>query len=211
MKQGTEIEMTITCNSKEELKAIAEAVRGAIVKGIQDVEKDESDKPEPKDFHPSLGQVCTQVDEEGDVTAIFRSTGKENIDTDDIRWMEADVALEYSGNLMQPYVLTRGEGQEFFANECRPATEEEAEIFRSMEEEYAKHAKDAVLVPKTGQTYWTPSHVVFKGGIFKPNSFEWQDESGDHFLLKEGWVFRTEEECQQLCDKLNEAIKDVKL
>ena len=27
---------------------------------------------------------------------------------------------------------------------------------------------------------------------------------------KRGWIFSTEEECQALCDKLNEAIKNVK-
>ena len=61
--------------------------------------------------------------------------------------------------------------------------------------------------PKEGDMVFTP-HCIFYNGKFKVARHLWNDRAK---LGRRDWVFHTEEEAQSLCDKLNEAIKDVSL
>ena len=58
--------------------------------------------------------------------------------------------------------------------------------------------------PKEGDSVFTP-HCIFYSGKFKVARHLWNDRAK---LGRGDWVFRTEEEAQALCDKLNESIKD---
>lgn len=58
--------------------------------------------------------------------------------------------------------------------------------------------------PEEGDMVFTP-HCIFYSGKFKVSRHLWNDRAK---LGRRDWVFRTEEEAQSLCDKLNEAIKD---
>lgn len=207
MKQGTAIEMTITCNSKEELKAIAEAVKGAILKGAQHVEKDESDKPEPEAFQPKEGDICTCVVYDN-IDAIFRYDGKTRTDGDGCVWLDGNPGLTCSEDLLKPYLVIYGEGAEYLRDDCRLATEEEIKLFNEKVKDATKEEEEWVL--RKGDSYWTPS-FEHGDGIFESVKAGWDGTSMEVCTKRRGWVFRTEEECQQLCDKLNEAIRNVKL
>lgn len=65
-----------------------------------------------------------------------------------------------------------------------------------------------IWAPDKNERYCTVYPSVSEERIFSPISLYWLDDSIDNRRLKLGWVFRTMEEAQTLCDKLNEAIKD---
>ena len=65
-----------------------------------------------------------------------------------------------------------------------------------------------VWIPKPNERYCTVHPSVSVGKIFSPISLYWLDDRIDNRRLELGWVFRTMDEAQSLCDKLNEAIKD---
>jgi len=206
MKQGTTMEMTITCNSKEELKAIAEAVKGAILNGVQHVEKDESEEPESEVFQPNAGDICTYL-ECDEPAAIFLFNGKEHVNEDCIRMLESELSMEYSGNLLQPYIVIRGEGQEVPADDCRLATEQETTLFH-----------ESTKVSKDKQSKWNVGDWLYVVGcnagcskVFYPVPVTYANTKTMEHLVKRGWVFGKESDCDALCDKLNEAIKNVKL
>lgn len=207
-KKENEIEVTITCNNEEQMKAIAEAVRDIIIKKPQDIEKDDSDEPEPKAFQPKEGDICTRVNGDS-IEAIFRYSGKTRTDEDGDVWIDGNPGLTYSEDLLKPYLVIYGEGAEFFRDDCRPATEEEIKLFNAKVKEYENH-KDTAWQPEKDEEYWSPAREHFIDCVFTPGKVEWIGDDVDCQLLKKGWVFRTKEECQPLCDKLNEAIKNVK-
>ena len=66
-----------------------------------------------------------------------------------------------------------------------------------------------VWIPEPNERYCTVYPSVSDEKIFSPISFYWFDDRIDKRRLELGWVFRTMEEAQALCDKLNEAIKDI--
>ena len=68
-----------------------------------------------------------------------------------------------------------------------------------------------VWIPSSYERYYTVHPSISVGEIFSPISIYWLDDSIDNRRLELGWVFRTMDEAQSLCDKLNEAIKDVSL
>lgn len=65
-----------------------------------------------------------------------------------------------------------------------------------------------VWSPEPYERYCTVHPSVSDGKIFSPISLYWIDDRMDNRRLELGWVFRTMDEAQSLCDKLNEAIKD---
>ena len=99
----------------------------------------------------------------------------------------------------------------------RIATEEEKQkLFYKLAEEgyeWKPDTKELVKLkwkPKIGEAYYRPNFlhcrfVCYSGtaDYYKMNIIK------DH--INKGWVFKTEEECQAFCDKLNEAIEGVKL
>ena len=96
----------------------------------------------------------------------------------------------------------------------RPATEEEKKrLFDKLSEEgLAWDAEKKELVklkwkPKEGELYFLPRFDV---SGFHVRSFEWEDTSVEDKYYENGWIYQTREECQEFCDKLNQAINQVK-
>lgn len=56
--------------------------------------------------------------------------------------------------------------------------------------------------------YWSP---VCIGTTFIPYKQRWTNSLIEQDLLKEEWVFKSEEECKQLCEDLNRIIKKNKI
>lgn len=98
----------------------------------------------------------------------------------------------------------------------RPATEEEKKkLFDKLAEagyEWDAEKKELVKLkwePKVGDTYFRPNlndcrFLCYEGR----GRFDTMRYIKD--CIEKGWVFKTKEECQAFCDKLNEAIKSVK-
>ena len=96
----------------------------------------------------------------------------------------------------------------------RPATEEEKKkLFDKLAEagyEWDAEKKEIVKLkwtPKVEEDYYTPS---WDGYVFEPHLYGWDEDEFDFKCHSMGRVFRTKEECQAFCDKLNEAINSVK-
>ena len=97
----------------------------------------------------------------------------------------------------------------------RFATEEEKQkLFDKLKEEgyeFDFEKKELVklkFIPNEGERFWFPLH--YAGSIrFKPLSTLF-NKGRDKECLHKGWCFKTEEECQEFCDRLNEAISSVK-
>ena len=96
----------------------------------------------------------------------------------------------------------------------RPATEEEKQkLFDKLAEagyEWDAEKKEIVKLkwkPKCTDTYWS---FTLKDAEFIPLAYYWHNSEIGYKRLGKGWVFKTKEECQAFCNKLNEAIKSVK-
>lgn len=101
---------------------------------------------------------------------------------------------------------------EWFAD--RFATEEEKKLFfdKLSEAGYEWKADTKELVklkwePNSGEKYWYPSA---NNAHFEPLYLIWRKSVRDHNRLESGWCFKSEKECQAFCDRLNEAINQVK-
>ena len=97
----------------------------------------------------------------------------------------------------------------------RCATEEEKKkLFDRLKEEgyeFDFEKKELVKLRwelKRNEDYWCPSWFYSDGVV--PFLAQWSNSKADNIYQSKGWVFRTEEECQKFCDKLNQAIKQVK-
>lgn len=98
--------------------------------------------------------------------------------------------------------------------EIRPATEEEKKkLFDKLAEEgweWDAEKREIIKLkwrPNLKDTYWYPLSYT---SHFNPFYFKWFDSDFDRARFESGWCFRTEEECQAFCDKLNQAIEGVK-
>lgn len=67
--------------------------------------------------------------------------------------------------------------------------------------------KDEKWIPKLNETIFVP-HLEFAEFITKQWLWEINEYSSYHY--DKGWVFPTKEECQSFCDKLNQAINQIK-
>lgn len=97
----------------------------------------------------------------------------------------------------------------------RYATEEEKQkLFDRLKEEgYDWDANKKELVklrwmPKAYNEYYYPVWCAIDR--FKPCLTAWLNTQTDRVTYEYGWVFRTKEECEQFCKKLNKAIEGVK-
>lgn len=61
--------------------------------------------------------------------------------------------------------------------------------------------------PKRGEICF---HPFCDGTIFNPFKTVWVEETFYFGLFDKGWVFRTKEECEQFCSRLNQAIEEIK-
>ena len=167
------------------------------------------DKKEPEVFQPKAWDICTCVIE-GNVDAIFCYDGRIRTDKDGAVWLHGDPSLTWSGDLFKPYMIIHGDGVEFLQDNCRPATEEEIALFRGklMDNERTK-AKE--------EKKWKVGDWVFivgsdSGGCkaFFPVYATYAETKVMENIVRRGWVFDKKEDCEAVCDKLNEAIKNVK-
>ena len=101
-----------------------------------------------------------------------------------------------------------------YVNTLRPATEEEKQkLFDKLKEEgweWDAEKKEVIKLrwmPKEREIYFYPS---FSHSCFVSNYLKWDNDSIDEGFFKRGWYFKTEEECQEFCDRLNDAINSVK-
>lgn len=98
----------------------------------------------------------------------------------------------------------------------RPASEEEKNLLLSKLHEIGKDwnaekkaVVDWIWEPKVGKTYYFP-YFSYSVNRFLGMEEPWENSTYDNCRRSRGWVFRTKEECQAMCDKLNESIKNVK-
>ena len=96
-----------------------------------------------------------------------------------------------------------------------PATEEEKQYLLSKLHEIGKDwdAEKKQIVDwkwelKIGDKFYTPN--LDFGFTFVPYECNFEGFSTQKIREESGYVFHTEEECKSMCDKLNEAIKNVK-
>lgn len=101
-----------------------------------------------------------------------------------------------------------------YVSQLRPATEEEKKkLFDKIAEEgYEWKADTKELVklkwkPKEDEKYFMPA---FDSSGFHIRPFFWIDSRVECKYYDMGWVFRTKEECQEFCNRLNDAINSVK-
>lgn len=99
----------------------------------------------------------------------------------------------------------------------RPATEEEKKkLFDKLKEEgweWKADTKELVKLkwkPKVDETFYYPFHRG--AGVFITGDYTYTKQSSldKDTEVMNGWCFKTKEECQAFCDKLNEAINQVK-
>ena len=129
-------------------------------------------------------------------------------------WMTAE-AYYYCGiNLITSKTLFPDGGHFEYVNQLRPATEEEKKLLfdKIAEEGYEFDFEKKELIklnwkPMAGQGYYIPAIC---NAQFKAAKEDWSDDAMDVLYFNKGWVFRTKEECQEFCDKLNQAINQVK-
>jgi hypothetical protein len=102
----------------------------------------------------------------------------------------------------------------FMMKNIRPATEEEKQkLFDKIDAEgYEWNPDERKLVrkkwkPKRGEICF---HPFCDGTIFNPFKTDWVEETFYFGLFDKGWVFRTKEDCEEFCKKLNQAINQIK-
>ena len=101
------------------------------------------------------------------------------------------------------------------ATDVRYATEEEKQkLFDALAKEgktWDSEKKAVVKLkwkPKINDNYYFPEFTNEDG--FIPYYYTWEDSDFETNLHNKGWVFRTKEECEEFCQKLNQAIMEVK-
>lgn len=178
--------------------------------------KDRSeDRTKDEPFMPKKGEVCTEVYAGENIGSIFIASGEIANETYGC-FLQSIISIRIFCNIMRPLKLEEDDRHEQFA--CRLATSEEIDLlFKVLKDEgYSwdpigcKRLKDK-YVPKEGEYYFGPDFDAIKESPFYVVKHEWEDDNFDMCVLKKGWVFRTREEAQALCDKLNKAIDGIKV
>lgn len=206
-----EMELTVTFDDNEALKdfigKFGKAIGKEQAEALEALVKGECDK-EPEPFQPQKGDICTCV-VDGNVDAIFRYDGKTRTNEGGAVWLAGDLELTWSFDLLRPYIVAHGEDAEYPRDCCRPATDEEKELF------YEKTKK--IRAEEKEEKKWEVGDWVFvissESGcskVFFPVPVTYADTKIMGNLVRRGWVFDKEEDCEAVCNKLNEAIKNVK-
>ena len=167
------------------------------------------DKKEPEVFQPQKGDICTCVIE-GDVDTIFRYDGKVRTDEDGTVWLDGDLGLTWSGNLFNPYMVIHGEDAEYHRDCCRFATEEEIALFRGKLKDYERANSKEEKKWDVGDWVYMVGSNTGCSQVFYTVPVTYADTKIMENLVRRGWLFEKESECQAVCNKLNEAIKNVK-
>ena len=202
-----EVKIELACADKQSYDKLKELL--AALPGVESLVEEPDDDKEPEAFQPKEGDICTCIIEDN-VDAIFRYDGKTRTDEEGGVWLDGDLGLTWSGDLFHPYMVIHGEDAEYDRDCCRLATEEEIALFREKMKEFesAQNA-NGKWIPAKDDNYWSPDFDE-EFGTFAPTELTWYEDGVDLQTHSRGWVFRTKEEAQALCNKLNEAIKSVK-
>jgi len=154
--------------------------------------------PKEVKFEPKDGDVITCTNSVCSYTLILKK-------------VECNIAYSYAV-LLDNRCLKTGDWSSY--KNPRPATEEEKQkLFKALADEgYAWDAENKQLVklkwkPKIFETYYAPACYFTS---FKPCKYEQTRTDNDNSRYDKGWVFKTEQECQEFCNRLNEAINSVK-
>ena len=52
--------------------------------------------------------------------------------------------------------------------------------------------------------------IIFEHSVITPFRTYWTDDSIDNAYYQKGWCFKTKEECQEFCNRLNKTIENIK-
>ena len=213
-QKGIEMELTMTFDNKEALKEFIDNFGKAIAKeqaeALKDLYKEQfEDEKESEVFQPQKGDICTCVIE-GNIDAIFRYDGKTTTDDDGVVWLDGDLGLTWSGDLFKPYMIIHGENAEYGRDCCRLATEEEIALFRGKLKEFETAKEKEGKKWNVGDLVYVISSESGCSMVFFPVPVTYAETKIMGNLVRRGWVFDKEEDCEALCDKLNEAIKNIK-
>ena len=184
--------MEIKIKDKEKLiNATIEVVDGVMIVS-----------PKEEKWIPKDGDIVTYMN--GDKATIYVFAGGCKYNT--------SFYVAYSGLRNKVFKISKGH-LDMNRDDIRPATEEEKQkLFDKLKEEgyeFDFEKKELVKLrwkPICGQTVFIPN---FKKGIFITLAVVWVSNELDSMLQK-GMVFKTKEECEQFCSKLNKAIEGVK-
>lgn len=178
------------------------------------------DRTEIEPFMPKKGEVCALYNKDcGTLNAVFIATGEVKKNMHGEYTLLAFVAVEPSLNLSNPTeIVTNEDKLYYYQNNCCPATSEEIDLLLD-EIRKAGYFWDPIgckllknkYEPKYKERYFAPDFDATAEPPFSPIMYEWQGLDYDMDLLKKGWVFRTEEEAQALCDKLNKAVEGIEV
>ena len=101
-----------------------------------------------------------------------------------------------------------------YVSQLRPATEEEKKLLfdKLKEEGFAWDAEKKELVklkwkPVLGEVYF---RIEFVDHEFRYADWNWKNSTYEIKSYERGWCFKTKEECQKFCDRLNNALNQVK-
>ena len=103
-----------------------------------------------------------------------------------------------------------------YVDTLRPATEEEKKkLFDKLAEkgyEFDFEKKELIKLkwkPKMNELYYLPRFDLY-AIRFLIDYTKWSDNDEDEDVYDNGWVFRTKEECQEFCNRLNSCISSIK-
>lgn len=182
--------------------------------------EDSEDRTELEPFMPKRGDVCALLDEDnGAVISIFIATGKVEKNIHGWNDLLSFVAIEPVCNLFNSIrIVTDKEELYHYQGGCRPATSEEIDLLLKVlkGEEYSWDPIGCKLLknkyaPKMGDCYFSPIVDIAAESPFAAIRCEWHGLNYDMDLFKKGWVFRTKEEAQALCDKLNKSVEGIEV
>lgn len=158
--------------------------------------------PKVEKFEPKDGGVVTYLNDDKPTIYVYKD-GKYN----------TSFYVAYSSMLEHCFI---GEGEHLSMNRSNilPATEEEKKLlFDKLKEEgyeWDAEKKEVVKIkwkPKSGDIFYRPSLTYGRFDCYKTSC---NHSSIDKTYISKGWAFATEEECQELCNRLNNAINSVK-
>lgn len=212
-QKGIEMELTMTFDNKEALKEFIDNFGKAIAKeqaeALMNLYKGQfENEKKPEVFNPQKDDICTCVIE-GNVDAIFRYDGKTRTDNIGSVWFNGDLELTWSFDLLRPYIVAHGEDAEYPRDCCRPATDEEKELFYEKTKKFRAEEKEEKKW-EVGDWVFVISSESGCSKVFFPVPVTYADTKIMGNLVRRGWVFDKKEDCEAVCDKLNEAIKNVK-
>lgn len=179
-------------NQNELIDATIEMVDGVMVVSPKKVEFE----PKKVEFEPK----------DGDIVAV--RDGKHIFINKDYR--RCGTGYAYLGwNFVNDMIFKEG-----VWNYSRLATKEEKKLLfdKLAENGFEWDAEEKQLVklkwkPKYKEFYFK---ITFEHAVIIPLRTCWTDDICDKAYYQKGWCFKTKEECQAFCDRLNESISSIK-